>query len=123
MAMTFGRSGGAVALFHRASHLHMIFMPAGPVSYLAAELGRPRGRRRRDEMPFRHRNHSRGLWELCWTCAMPANHDGGESAVVLASSRKEADMTSQSSHSRPRVVIVGAGFAGLSAAKALAASP
>src|SRR5690349_21807492 len=28
------RSGGAEALFHRASHLHIILMPAGPVSYI-----------------------------------------------------------------------------------------
>src|SRR5437667_9191164 len=32
-------------------------------------------------------------------------------------------MTNQSTPSRPRVVIVGAGFAGLSAAKALSAAP
>jgi NADH dehydrogenase len=37
--------------------------------------------------------------------------------------KPEPDMTHQSPQSRPRVVIVGAGFAGLSAAKALSGSP
>ena len=41
----------------------------------------------------------------------------------LHSDRPELKMTSQTNVSRPRVVIVGAGFGGLSAAKALAGAP
>jgi len=69
------------------------------------------------EMPFRHRIHSRPLSRFGWTYrALSNDHVSNTLSRSLETPMASSLMTSR----KPRVVIVGAGFGGLSAAKALA---
>jgi hypothetical protein len=69
------------------------------------------------EMPFHHRTHSRSLWRFGWTYRASSNDDAGNRVVRNGMSQMKKPSIMQP---KPRVVIVGAGFGGLSAAKALA---